>query len=85
MGFPGDSDGKAPTCNAGDPGLIPESGRAPGEGNGYPLQHSCFGNPMDIGTWWVTVHGVVKTRAQLTHTYTHTHTHTHIHTCLNRI
>ena len=28
--------------NAGDPGLIPESGRSSGEGNGYPLQYSCW-------------------------------------------
>ena len=43
MGFPGTSDGKEPACNAGDPDLIPESERSPGEGNGYPLQYSCFG------------------------------------------
>jgi len=37
-------------CNAGDPGLIPESGRSPpGEGNGHPLKYSCLGNPMDRG------------------------------------
>ena len=36
-GFPGDSDGKESACSAGDPGLIPGSGRSPGEGNGYPL------------------------------------------------
>ena len=29
-----------------------------GEGNGTPLQHSCLENPMDIGAWWATVHGV---------------------------
>ena len=34
-------------CDAGDPGLIPELGRSPGEGNGYPLQYSCLENPMD--------------------------------------
>ena len=32
------SDGKASACNAGDLGLIPGSGRSPGEGNGNPLQ-----------------------------------------------
>ena len=37
MGFPSDSDGKESAYNAGDPGLIPKSGRCPGEGNGYPL------------------------------------------------
>ena len=33
---------KESACNAGDPGLIPGSGRFPGEGNGYPLQYSCL-------------------------------------------
>ena len=32
--------GKESACNAGDPGLIPGSGRSPGEGIGYPLQYS---------------------------------------------
>ena len=41
---------KASTCNAGDEGLIPGSGRYPGEGNDNPLQYSCLGNPMDRGT-----------------------------------
>ena len=36
-GFPGGSEGKASTCNAGDPGSIPGWGRSPGEGNGNPL------------------------------------------------
>ena len=58
--FPGGSDGKASTCNAGDPGLIPRSGRSPGEGNGNPLQYSCLENSMDRGDWWATVHGVAK-------------------------
>ena len=40
MGFPCDSAGKESTCNAGDPGLIPGSGRSAGEGTGYPLQYS---------------------------------------------
>ena len=47
-------------CNVGDPGLIPELGRSPGEGNGSLLQYSCLGNPMDRGAWWATVHGVAK-------------------------
>ena len=38
--FPGSSAGKEFSCNAGDPGPIPRSGRSPGEGIGYPLQHS---------------------------------------------
>ena len=40
MGFPDSSIGKESTCNAGDPGLIPGSGRSPEEGIGYPLQYS---------------------------------------------
>ena len=36
-----------------------------GEGNGTPLQHSCLENPMDRGAWWATVHGVAKSRTQL--------------------
>ena len=40
MGFLASSAGKESTCNAGDPGLIPGSGRSPGEGIGYPLQNS---------------------------------------------
>ena len=37
MGFPGSSGNKESACNAGDPGLIPGSGRSPGEGNSNPL------------------------------------------------
>ena len=48
-GFPGGSDGKESVCNSGDPGSIPGSGRAPGEGNGNPLHYSCLENPMDRG------------------------------------
>ena len=40
LGFPDSSVGKESACNAGDPGLIPGSGRSPGEGTGYPLQYS---------------------------------------------
>ena len=40
MGFADSSVGKESTCNAGDPGLIPGSGRSAGEGIGYPLQYS---------------------------------------------
>ena len=45
VGFPGSSAGKESTCNAGDPGLIPGSGKSTGEGIGYPLQYSCLKNP----------------------------------------
>ena len=47
-------------ADARDMGPIPELGRSPGEGNGNPLQCSCLENPMDIGAWWATVHGVTK-------------------------
>ena len=47
QGFPGGSEVKASASNAGDPGLIPVSGRSPGEGNGNPLQCSCPENRMD--------------------------------------
>ena len=50
-GFPRSSVGKEIACNAGDLGLIPASGRFPGEGNGNPLQYSCLENPMDRGAW----------------------------------
>ena len=36
-----------------------------GEGNGTPLQHSCLEYPMDGGAWWAAVHGVAKSRTQL--------------------
>ena len=67
MGFPGGSDGKESACNAGDPCSIPGLGRSPGEGNGNPLQYSCLENPMDRGAWQAVVHGVAKSRTQLTH------------------
>ena len=37
----------------------------PGEGNGNPLQYRCLENPMDGEAWWATVHGVTKSRTQL--------------------
>ena len=61
-GFPGGSDGKESAWNAGDPGLIPGSGRSSGEGNANPLQYSCLENSMDRGARWATVHGITKTR-----------------------
>ena len=50
-GFPGSSDGKEPARNERDTGLVPGSGRFPGEGSGNPLQYSCLENPMEGGTW----------------------------------
>ena len=48
---PGGSEVKVSASNAGDLGLIPGSGRSPGEGNGNPLQYSCLENPMVVGAW----------------------------------
>ena len=56
----GGSDGKDSACNVGDSGLIPRSGRSPGGGHGYPLQHSCLENPR--GGWQAVVHGVAKSQ-----------------------
>ena len=55
------------SANAGDAGSIPESGKFPEEGNGYPLQYSCLENPIDRGTWWATVHGVAKSWTRLSY------------------
>ena len=65
VGFLGGSHGMESACNARDSGLIPGSGRSPGEGTGNPLQYSCLENPMDREAWWATVHGVTKGQAQL--------------------
>ena len=59
------SEGKAFALNVGDLGLIPGSGRSPGEGNGNPLQYSCLENPIDWGSWWATVQAVAKSQTWL--------------------
>ena len=51
---------KRSACNVGDPSSIPGSGRSPGEGKGYPLQHSDLENSMDF-----IVHGVAKSQTGL--------------------
>ena len=63
--FPGGSDGKESACSAGDPGLIPGSGRSPGEGNSHPLYYPCLENSMDRGAWQATAHGVAKSQTRL--------------------
>ena len=55
--FPGGSVGKESACDAGDPGLIPGSGRSPGKGHGSPLQYSCLARSINRGAWKATVHG----------------------------
>ena len=45
LGFPGGPDSKESTCNVGDLGSIPGSGRSPGGEHGNPLQYFCLENP----------------------------------------
>ena len=47
QGFLGGSDSKEPDFNAGNQSSILGAGRSPGQGNGYPLWHSCLENSMD--------------------------------------
>ena len=55
LGLPWWLSGKESVCSAGDLGLIPGSGRFPGEGYGYPPQYPCLENSMDRGALWPTV------------------------------
>ena len=48
-GLSGGSHSKESACGAGDPGLIPGSGRCPGGVSGNALQYSCLENPTDRG------------------------------------
>ena len=58
MGFPDDSVVKNLPANTGYLGLIPGSGRSPGEESSNPLYYSCWENPIDRGVWWAIVHRV---------------------------
>ena len=60
LGFPCSSPGKESARNAGDQGLIPGLGRAPGEGKSYPCQYFSLENSRDY-----TVHGVTKSQTRL--------------------
>ena len=67
-GFPGGFMVKNLLANSGDTGeavSIPRQGRSSGVGNGNPLQHSCLENPMDRGSWLVTIYGVTTSWKQL--------------------
>ena len=79
-GLPGCAVVKNPPASAGnvrDLGLIPGSGRCPGQGNGNPFQYSCLENPTDRGAWWASVQGITKNQTRMSvHTHTHTYTHT---------
>ena len=61
----GCSVGRESACSAGDPDLIPGSGRFPGEGNGKLFQCPCLENIMDRGAWWVALLEITKSRAVL--------------------
>ena len=65
-GFPGGSAGKESAHNVGNLSSILGVGRSPGEGKGYPLQHSCLENSMVY-----IVHGVAKSWAQLSGFHSH--------------
>ena len=80
-GFPGGSVVKNLPSNAGDMGLITGLGRSSVEENGYPLQYSYWGNPMDRGAWWVMVYAVAKSQTRLTTQAQQTHKEqTDVHT-----
>ena len=63
--YPGGIVVKNLPANAGDMGLVPGSGRSPGEEDGNTLQYSFLGNPMDRGAWWGIVHGLAKSQTRL--------------------
>ena len=54
------SDCKESTCNAGNSGSIPGSGRSPAEWDGNPPQYSYLENSMGRGAWQATVHGIAE-------------------------
>ena len=60
QGFLGGSAVMELPANSGGLGLIPGSGRSPGEEIGNPLQYSCLENSMDRGAWRAIDHGVTK-------------------------
>ena len=65
MGFPGDSDGKETTYNAGDLGSIPGLGTSPVGWHDNPLQYSCLENPHDQRSLEGYIHGIAKSQIQL--------------------
>ena len=86
----------AKAVNTGDEGLIAESGRSPGGGNGNPLQYSCPENPMDRGAWGLRVYRVAKESnmteqlsahalivkiRNINNPFLYQRTYTHPHTC----
>ena len=64
-GFPGGTDSKEYTCKIGDLGLIPGSGRSPGERNDNRLGYSSLGNPMEEEPGRLQSMGLQKSWTQL--------------------
>ena len=65
LGLPRWLSSKESACHAedaGDLGSTPGWRRSPGGGHDNPLQYSHLENPMDLGSWWATVHGVAKSQ-----------------------
>ena len=73
LGFPRDSEGKEPTCNAGDLGSIP------GLGISYKVQYSCQENSMERGAWQATVHGITRSWTWLRHFFKAQHSENEDH------
>ena len=71
LGLPCGSAGKESACNVGDLGSTAGLGRAPGEGKGYPQYSGLENSPS------CTVHGVTKSRTQLSDSHFHTTNWTH--------
>ena len=55
----------ANAVDTGDAGSIPELGRSPKGGKGYPLQYFCLENLVDRGAWRATVHKITKNQMEL--------------------
>jgi len=64
-GFPGGSDSKESTCNVGDLGLIPGLEDPLEKGMATHSRTLAWRIPMDREAWWTAVHGVTKSRKQL--------------------
>ena len=71
MGVLDGSAGKESACNAEDMGLLPGSGRSPGEGNAYPLQYSCLGEEESV---WLQSLWLQRIR----HDWMNEHAHTEV-------
>ena len=78
FGLPCGQAGKESACSAGGMGLVPGSGKFPGEGNGYPLQYSSLENSMDY-----IIHGIAKSRTRLNDFHFHFQSHLMSKKCLS--